>query len=254
MNFNVTAAITGVLGLAVGSAATYLITNKRIELKYAILLDEEVDAVKQYYRLLRKDDGAVSFAGDDDGDEDSETPSEQYTPSDEDLAKNSEIVEMQGYSTSSDDNPVVRKNVFDKKDEGEEETEEEIFPEKYAQLPDRDPDAPYIIGVDEWVTGIQNGSQYEKEQLTYFEGDDTLVNSDGNIVNDVATFVGIKNLNYFGMGSDNDDIVYIRNEALEKDFEVFKEDVEYTVKVLGLPSSYTSHSTTSKIRKMRDDD
>lgn len=254
MNTAVTAVLSGVLGLATGSVSTYFIMKRSIELKYAILLDEEVAAVKDYYRLVRKDGVDLGLAGED-NDSDDEDDDDGFEEEDisEERVTAEKIIETQNYASMSKPQPPTKKNVFDLDESSKVKPEEEIFPEKYEQLPDRDPDAPYIIGLDTWTIGTLDNTEYEKEQLTYYEGDDTLTDSEGNIVHDVASVVGIKNLNRFGMGSDSPDLVYIRNEQMEKDFEVFRDDAEYTTKVLGLPSQYVS-PTTSKIRKMRDND
>ena len=71
---------------------------------------------------------------------------------------------------------------------------------------------------------------YEQSTLTYYEGDDILVDEHDVPVYNHNLSVGPLN---FGHGSNDKNVVYIRSERLESEFEVLREHGLYTVEVLG---------------------
>lgn len=121
------------------------------------------------------------------------------------------------------------------------------------EIEDRDPDTPYIIHRDEF-----NGDEfgYSQTQMTYFEGDGVLMEDvRGERVDDIAKMVGASNLTKFGHGSDDENVVYIRNVPLEMEIEVTRSPGKYAVEVLGFDDSDSlSHSSDYGIRKFRNHD
>jgi hypothetical protein len=95
----------------------------------------------------------------------------------------------------------------------------------------RTPDKPYIITHDEFFAGDR---EYETSSLTYFEDDDTLVDERDNPVPDIDATIGEDHLVRFGSGSKDKNIVYVRNDRLQTDFEITLSKGSYLEEVLGL--------------------
>lgn len=115
----------------------------------------------------------------------------------------------------------------------------------------RNPDGPYIISIDEFM---DDEDPYTKTELTYFDGDDTLTDTNDQIVPDIDRTIGRNNLHSWGTGTTDPEQVYIRNERLEMDFEVTKDDGTYTRKILGIMTDDEIARSMTKVQKMRDGD
>jgi hypothetical protein len=115
-----------------------------------------------------------------------------------------------------------------------------------AEEAERDPDKPYIITQEEYHA-CELG--FEQVNLTYFEGDDTLLEDDNEPITDIEDTVGEDNLLKFGHGSHDNKVVYVRNEVFQKDFEITHSEHKYTEDVLG----FIQHSDKPPIRRMRQD-
>lgn len=65
--------------------------------------------------------------------------------------------------------------------------------------------------------------EYDKVSVTFFEGDDSLVDENSKIIPDLEACLGTDALTKFGLFSKDKDIVYVRNERREVDFEVVRD-------------------------------
>lgn len=101
--------------------------------------------------------------------------------------------------------------------------------EKEAPL--RSMERPYVITHDEF---FEREREFENQSLTWFAGDSVLVDSDEEPIGDVEGMVGTSNMARFGHGSKDENLVYIRNERYEIDFEIALSHGTYTKDVLGL--------------------
>lgn len=99
------------------------------------------------------------------------------------------------------------------------------------EYPLRSLESPYVITHDEFFQGDRG---FETQEVTWFTGDSVLVDSTEETIDDVNTMVGVPNMARFGHGSKDENIVYIRNERFEIDFEVTLSEGTYTKDVLGL--------------------
>ncbi len=99
-----------------------------------------------------------------------------------------------------------------------------------AELRTRDPEVPYIIHQDEF-----NNSEtgYSKVVYTYWAGDDVLCDEDGTPLPHADLVVGLDNLK-FGHGSDDIDVVFVRNQKIEVEMEICRNPGSYEEEVLGL--------------------
>jgi hypothetical protein len=117
----------------------------------------------------------------------------------------------------------------------------------------RTPDKPYILSFEEFNRGEFD---YQQITLSYFEGDDTLCDEKDEPITDSDTVVGDDNLTRFGHGSKDNNILYIRNEKMDLDFEVVRSPGKFIHEILGFDDtiSHEHHSGSKKNRKFRGDD
>lgn len=100
-----------------------------------------------------------------------------------------------------------------------------------AERANRDAGRPYVITEGEWS---DNPDHYDRSVLTYFVGDDTLVDEDEAMIDDVNGYVGEDNLKRFGHGTGDPNVVFVRNEQRGMDFEILRHTGNYAEEVLGL--------------------
>ena len=90
--------------------------------------------------------------------------------------------------------------------------------------------APYVIHVVEYH---ESNLHFDKSTIYYYDLDDTLVDENEEPIADVDAIIG-DGLMRFGDGSDDPDIVYVRNEKLGIDYEVIRVEKSYQETVLGM--------------------
>jgi hypothetical protein len=108
----------------------------------------------------------------------------------------------------------------------------EAEPDKWdsrAELANRSSDRPYVITKEEFM---QNEPEHEQVSLTYFEGDEVISDERDQPVENEDDLIGKDNLK-FGHGSKDNNVVYIRSEGTETDFEVLRSHGKYAEEVLG---------------------
>lgn len=113
---------------------------------------------------------------------------------------------------------------------------------------DRDPHQPYVITESEFRI---DRPEYEKDSLTYYSGDDTLAEESGAYIPDKNGTAGNENLKaYFGFGSGDSHLLYIRNDRVMTDFEITLNEGKYTKEVLDLDDDSTIPARRP-VRRMR---
>lgn len=223
-------------GLAVGGAVGYFV-QKKLQKKYAEIASAEIENVKDHYKLIRKEgydpEKLVQYIQ---GEQADDSSSESYP----------QVLRDLGYSP--EDGEGVVKNVFTDAaidpDSLEEDGEGGYFSELQEYINARTPDEPYVISVGEYS---ETEVGYTQVAITYYEGDDVLTDEEGKVVPDVDRLIGTKSLTEFGKFSQDTNIVYVRNERLELDFEIIRDPREYVEVVLG-------QGARKQNLKMRDDD
>lgn len=118
------------------------------------------------------------------------------------------------------------------------------------EIQDRTPDKPYVISYEEFVAGEEG---HEQEQLTYYVEDDILVDRRNEPIDNHDYTVGDDNLQRFGHGSKDSNVVYVRNEKLDLDFEVTRDSGSYLESVGLKPEPELKHSHQRR-RRGRDAD
>jgi hypothetical protein len=105
------------------------------------------------------------------------------------------------------------------------------------ELDSRTPNAPYVIHQDE-----HKSSEFEYVQVSYiyYDADDVLIDLDDNRpITNASLVVGENNLKW-GHGSDDEDVVFIRNDRLELDIQITRSPKSYEEEVLGLENDNTT--------------
>jgi len=203
VNIKVISAGISALSLSAGAVAGYFFAKRQLEAKYSRLLEAEIAATKAHYSMLHKR-------------EEFSTPEEAAATLKRDLVQANrpvrppvrvmeELVDGLKYRIphNNDDDPVEK----------------------------RDPSAPYIISVDEYM-----GNEHEWTQctLTFYAGDDVLVDEGEMPMGDVDNIVGEANLEQFGRKSKDARVVYVRTPRLEIEYEVVRNEGSFTEIVHGL--------------------
>lgn len=244
------ASVYGVTGLVVGVGLGFLICRSVLIRKYEDMLDTEVALTKEYYSNLVPDVREVFLP--DSAKKPDVIVIEPDTDSSEALV---ERLNYQRISSDEPDEPVItqtKKSIFDNDDE-EQDIGEEIENDKFDEMPEPDPDNPYIIPVSEWHEEWVGPVRYEKVSFTFYEEDDTLIDEANNVISNVDELVGKANLARFGFGSDDEDLVFVRNQILETDFSIERDTGSYALKILGLKPEYI-HPEEPRRNKKRTDE
>lgn len=187
MKYKVVAAF--VAGAAFGALAGAFVMKS----KYEKESQEAIDSVKQHYRKL-----------------------EQIKMDREELDKEYET------SKTESEQDVDQIKMYDVKareylEEHADERLENVSPVEY-------PDHPYVIKEDEF---LDDNPHYSKETVFWYELDEILVDEENDILVDPASLIGhniqdeIENEKADGTF---DGIIYIRNDAISRDFEVYIEE------------------------------
>lgn len=227
------AGIGAACGAAVGALIAFNIAYKRANKKYSEISQNEIDEMREHY--VKKTEATMG----------------RITKPDLDV-----MVDKLGYHTTTDTikkdsapsvvtespAPVVEtaldpvksfKNVFEVSKEISEEDALDVW--DYAvEVRSRAADVPYVIHVDEHT---ENVNEYEQTTLTYYEDDDVLADQRDNVVDDQDELVGVQNLGKFGHGSNDPNIVYVRNDRITMDFEICRSAGSYAKEVHGFEHS-----------------
>lgn len=240
----------------VGAVGGYAVAAKRLKKKYETFAQEEIASIKRAY-LMRAKEGpfsdptsaaAVLIPEGEDA-EGVEFSTVEDTASSEAATLSKEL----GYTENDQPSQRVDYRSFSQTDEERNGPAEEVTLnvfEDHAVDPDeaeaeepslfgpRDPEKPYIIQTEEF---FEDRPEFSKVTITYYDGDDTLLDEREMPIDDANRVVGQDNLDAFSSGKvsakDDPHTVYIRNEKMSTDFEIVKEKGKYTVMVLGMRES-----------------
>lgn len=108
------------------------------------------------------------------------------------------------------------------------------------ELSQRNWRAPHIIHQDEYASNENDNPQ---TSYTYYEGDTTLADTDDSVFENPENQVGPKALHSFGHGTDDFNIVYVRNPQLGLDIEIIRHPGTYAEEVQGLEREHESEES-----------
>lgn len=96
------------------------------------------------------------------------------------------------------------------------------------ELSNRSSSEPYVIHKDEFY---EQSTDYSQLTLTYYAGDDILVDEDDTPVYNHVQVVGPMQ---FGHGSGDPNVFHVRNDKRKAEYEILKDPGMYSKEVLGL--------------------
>jgi len=99
------------------------------------------------------------------------------------------------------------------------------------ELASRTPDRPYIIHEDEFSA---NETDYRQETLTWYAEDGVLTDENEDKIEAPDDIVGLDNLNKFGHGSGDYNVLFVRNDAKNMEYEISRMHTSYAEEVLGI--------------------
>lgn len=108
--------------------------------------------------------------------------------------------------------------------------------QKWEQLSDNanqhynDNVEPYVISIEQFS---EENDHYDKSTIYFYEDDETLADENEEIIQDILSVIGGSALSSFGCGSGDREIVYVRNDKMEIDYEVIRLSKSYSETVLG---------------------
>jgi len=117
-----------------------------------------------------------------------------------------------------EEEPGVVTNIFANNDDWDFEYE----------LANRNAAKPYVIHQDEFMADEMD---FNQETLTYYEGDDILADADDTPIYD---YHGLMGPLHFGHGTNDPNVVYLRNEVLHMEWEILRHIGRFEQEVLGL--------------------
>lgn len=170
-----------------GAAIGSVVTWKLVKTKYEQIANEEIESVREYYANKDKEKLTDEAYGEDDEETDTAERNETETA----MKEYRKIVAGAGYS----------ENVEEDKD----------------MVDDR----PYVISPED----ADDRDDYELEQLDYYEGDETLVDSFGDVVEDIDGTVGADFASHFG--EYEQDTVYVANDETKTVYEICRDYRSY---------------------------
>lgn len=210
--------IFGAIIFAAGAVIGSLVTWKVIKTKYEDIAQEEIDSVKEEYARLivsmkKKLNDSATYK-DSDGNEDDESEEDTDDFNDSMMTNYNEIIK--GYHSSNEEEG----NQNEKKGDEKEEDNDGV---SYMK-------APYVISPDDF--GSIPG--YNVEPLDYFA--DGILADGWGVKLDIADTIGEDAVNHFG--DYDDDVVYVRNEQTELEYEVTRDPRTYAEAVRTNPNPY----------------
>lgn len=220
----------GVIAFAAGAAIGSVVTWKVVKTRYEQIADEEIASVKdellnqreEYTNLMVKMkkhlNESVTYDGPQDADEAApEEETDDYYPDDDerDFIEN-EKQRIEYYKLTS----KYRGSNAEDDDEGEENDKEGDEGEDEFDGEVRFINGPYPISPDDFSCSPPG---YSAQPLDYFA--DGVLADDWGMKVDIEETIGEENLAHFGEYAD--DILYVRNERTEIDYEVTKDPRTY---------------------------
>jgi hypothetical protein len=215
------------LGAAIGFFIGYRYNREKIKAEAFKESEAEIEEIRHHYQSkMVADANETEKAG-------IILIDEGYVPSDEPVP----IADLSTLRTESEiqdeERPLpapvpITPRVYRHVDNEKDKMDGWNFPSELAK---RSNTAPHIIHQDEFA---QNETEYAQVTYVYYVEDDVLLDEQENILIDRDELVGARSLTRFGHGTDDRNILYVRNPILELEIEICRDEGSYEEKVLGL--------------------
>lgn len=226
----VVSSVVGVAGALGAAGVSYLVTRRKLKI--------EVDTVEEQLKEMQAEQLTLNFERIERDREFNEQISKAVIVTRElkDLGL-TVMGNLQQLQTGSEgvDEPVVEevvhrkpaKEIFPTPPQADAPHRHNIFEgtdgwDYEAERNQRSGEEPYIIHIDEFVTQEMG---YEQETITWYEGDEVLVDQREVPIYDHTKVVGEIR---FGHGSNDPNIVYVRNEKLRMEYEILRDTGSYS--------------------------
>jgi len=225
-----------VVSLAAGLVGGFLYAKKLLVAAYNEQMEAEIERQKRYFSAVYKkgefadpENLVKAFAGEDEvekADLDDQTKDAQELVRVLQKTKYNRVSVGPAKLELPKDQPVKEtKSIF--VDRGHDESDEAFRAAVAARTTKR----PYILSHDEFMA---NEKDYTQITATYYAGDEVLVDAaDDQPLIKPEISIGMNNLQ-FGLWSKDQNVVYVRNDKLETEFEVLYHEGKYAEVVLGL--------------------
>lgn len=253
------------VGAGLGATGAFFFFRRRFELKYEAISQEAIAEMREHYqektRALEakaakqpleeivRERGYSSDTEDEKPPMAVPPPTTTLTPQAvveaEEEPSEEEIALQHRREAAMEQDPQLR-NVFE--DHGPPEDHWDY----QAELAKRSPVRPYVIHIDE-----RQETAYTEATYTYYDQDDVLCNERDEVIAEGMerdSLVGEGNLDLFGHGSGDRDVVYIRNDRLELDMEICKSTNSYAQEVHGFDPPEKEIRHGERRRRPRFDD
>lgn len=235
-----------VAGLAIGGFVGYRFAEKRLSTKFETLMQEETDKLRKHY---------VQKAAAKSGKPDLGQAVEDFGYAPQEV---SEIVPVTPSTIMraavAPEEPTVTQVIIEELNVFDNGTSTDPEWDYSVEVKARDIRFPYVIHLDEWQ---ENPQEFNQTNLVFYEGDEVLCDDDDKVVPDPDEAVGINNLDRFGDGSGDPDVVFIRNEVREIDYEIQRSKGMYAHEVHGFDPEQIRdirHANESMRGRLRFDD
>lgn len=238
------AALASVISLAGGAALGAAIVTRKLTAQFEEELEIQIQAAKRHYSRVYK---AEKYS----------TPAKAVEEiAEEDPQLRDALTALKSYNGV----PLSRDAVVEL-DSGLVEVTQNVFTnarsnkvwDEDEEAKTRDPERPYVISYDEFM-GPE--TEFEQISLTYFAGEQILADDSDAIMDDIEATVGLDNLSRFGHGSNDENLVYIRNVGRSTDYEVAYSAGSYGELVHGIVNDEPElrHSDRRQPRRFRPSD
>ena len=232
----------GVAGFSVGCAVGYLVARRQykflqrdmaeLDMKHEAIMSTleenqmKLDFTTAMLDQIRYDDIVADYKPEPEPEEPKRTidihevaPEVDYTVPDIPVLREIPVEEVPDEPMPVE---VVRQNVF--------ETPDDVW-DWEAERSTRSHDIPYVLHVEEYE---ESEMGFDQITLTYYMGDDIVTDDNDVPVYRHQNIIGDRVRELFGHGSQDANVVYIRNENLRAEYEVLRDNGSYEVDVIGL--------------------
>lgn len=244
INVNVTHVMAYGAGVVTGTLVGFLVARKAAETRANWRIASEVESVKAHYRARANARGkgdnpherATATVGDP-GTEPAtaeEAELRSYGPDRTGMGSILNVSDVPGEAPDGDDGgPDLLEGMpghdgdpgtEDDNKGGEDGTRPVLTPPRDRRT------KPHVISHDQFH--VDEEPPYRKLTITYYEGDQVLVDDREVPIRNSADIGGKDFSSRFGQDSDDPNIVYIRNHRLETDFEIVKDERSYVEVIL----------------------
>lgn len=262
-----------VASAAAGAGVSYVLTERALRKKYHDKAEAEIAEMREHYKQVfmedeysspilmaeKYKDSEVDIVVEEDGTLMTKTVIESTPGIDNEVldrlqAHASRAMTNYGdFSKISEDEDIVPEG----EPAGDQDQVSNIFmnPPNWDQEVEEskravNPLAPYVISQEEF---FQNEPGFEQMRLTYFTDDDVLSDEKDQPIESLDA-IGEENLQRFGHGSRDDNIVHVRNENMEADFEIVRTEGSFAEMVYGFkPTSNELKHSRQRVGKFRED-